>query len=340
MSRQPTSFDFRESTRTPVRVSVELQFDSDEDAVVHAANLSPGGMFIEVRDPKPIGTLLRFTLDLSESSGPVRGFGEVVWIRIKRHGPDRPSGMGIRFRHLEDDGKQRIEAFTLALSAEMAPRAGDSLAEAAPAAPTSAASPALPVAPAAASAVPASAPATGETVPPPMVELWLGDDPASPPFPDRPPETMSAADPPGGAAAEAARQAEQLEETADFLAGRRPMEPASPDARIEPEQELTAEDFDLPVLEATPVQPPAPPAANASDAVQPSRPPEMRRVGGRPSGSARTSVAGSAVAEDPWRKSFLGLPSRRFLWLLVGAVVLGLVAYLCLGPIGAWLTGR
>ena len=115
MATGPKSFDFRESTRTPVRTEVQLQFDRDEDVVGFSANLSPGGIFVTVRDPKPIGTLLRFVISL-QGGDSARGYGEVVWIRVKYHGPDRPSGMGIRFRHLEDDGAQRVEEFILRMT--------------------------------------------------------------------------------------------------------------------------------------------------------------------------------------------------------------------------------
>ncbi len=181
MATGPKSFDFRESTRTPVRTEVQLQFDRDQDVVGFSANLSPGGIFVTVRDPKPIGTLLRFSISLLEGEF-VRGYGEVVWIRVKYHGPDRPSGMGIRFRHLEDDGKQRVEEFILQMTgSEREQETGEDTVAAVPdsepavvdAAAAAGGSPQASADPAATLAV-----AAGEE---PMAEVWLGEPGASGP---------------------------------------------------------------------------------------------------------------------------------------------------------------
>lgn len=73
------------------------------------ANLSIGGMFVQGRNPRPVGTLLRFELQLGEGE-PIRGVGEVVWIRAHSLGPEVPSGMGVQFGHLDETNRDRLRA--------------------------------------------------------------------------------------------------------------------------------------------------------------------------------------------------------------------------------------
>jgi len=89
---------------------VRLQFDTlDEPQDGFTANLSTGGMFVQGRNPRPVGTLLRFELQLGEGE-PIRGVGEVVWIRAHSLGPDAPSGMGVQFGHVDETNRDRLKA--------------------------------------------------------------------------------------------------------------------------------------------------------------------------------------------------------------------------------------
>lgn len=99
-----TTQRFREYTRAPCEAPVRLQFNSFEDyEEARLANISLGGMFVAYRDPKPVGCLLRFELHLDEAAAPILGLGEVVWIRVRGQGPNRPAGMGIEFRAVKDE---------------------------------------------------------------------------------------------------------------------------------------------------------------------------------------------------------------------------------------------
>lgn len=89
---------------------MRLQFDTleePEDGVT--ANLSIGGMFVQGRNPRPVGTLVRFELQLSEGE-PIRGVGEVVWLRAHSLGPEVPSGMGVQFGHIDVTNRGRLRA--------------------------------------------------------------------------------------------------------------------------------------------------------------------------------------------------------------------------------------
>jgi len=84
----------------------------------HTGNISIGGMFVEGENPRPVGTLVRFELRL-DTGEPIKGVGEVVWIRPHSQGPEAPSGMGIQFGHLEESPHARLKATVLGALAEL-----------------------------------------------------------------------------------------------------------------------------------------------------------------------------------------------------------------------------
>lgn len=107
LGRQP----FREATRVPLEVPVKVKFDSfGEMQAGFTANVSRGGMFVRGTDPRAVGTLLKFELELSRSSIAIVGLGEVVWIRLKQRDQQQPPGMGIQFRYLDVESLSRIDA--------------------------------------------------------------------------------------------------------------------------------------------------------------------------------------------------------------------------------------
>lgn len=92
---------------------VRLQFDAlEETQEGFTANLSIGGMFVQTKNPRPVGTLLRFELDLGKGE-PIKGVGEIVWIRAHSLGPDAPSGFGIQFGHLDEANRGRLKMVVL-----------------------------------------------------------------------------------------------------------------------------------------------------------------------------------------------------------------------------------
>lgn len=102
---------FHERTRAPLAVPVKLKFDSfGEMTPGFTANVSRGGMFVAGTEVRPVGTMIKFELALSLSSAPVRGLGEVVWIRLKQRHLGQPPGMGIQFRYLDVDSLSRLDS--------------------------------------------------------------------------------------------------------------------------------------------------------------------------------------------------------------------------------------
>ncbi len=70
-------------------------------------NISIGGMLVLTDNPRPQGSLVRFDLEIDNEAN-IRGLGEVVWMRSQAAGPGQESGMGIKFRFLEQRDRQVI----------------------------------------------------------------------------------------------------------------------------------------------------------------------------------------------------------------------------------------
>lgn len=123
---------FREHTRAPLTVPVRLQLDTFADPEDgFTANVSVGGMFVALEEPKAVGTRMRFWLELGDGGEPVSGFGEVVWVRSGQTHGGAPAGMGIEFRYLEDQDRDRIRIEVERIVEEQALPAEPSLPEAA-----------------------------------------------------------------------------------------------------------------------------------------------------------------------------------------------------------------
>jgi uncharacterized protein (TIGR02266 family) len=100
---------FRKSTRAPLVAPVDLQYAGfKEKESVYTANISVDGMFIQTAEPKPVGISLRFELHVLKNADPIRGFGEVAWLRVRNEGPGSPAGMGIQFRYVEENSQQAL----------------------------------------------------------------------------------------------------------------------------------------------------------------------------------------------------------------------------------------
>jgi len=100
----------RIADRVAVQLPVKLEFDTaqgGEPAVT--GNVSNTGMYVAFKSPPPVGTLARFEIQRTDGA-PVRGIGEVAWIRVRWTGKGRPPGMGIHFRFLDGEGRQSLES--------------------------------------------------------------------------------------------------------------------------------------------------------------------------------------------------------------------------------------
>ena len=68
--------DHRSNARKAVGLLVKLSYTGvDEFAQRYATNLSDGGMFIRSRDPKPVGTELKFRVEIANGQRVMQGWG-------------------------------------------------------------------------------------------------------------------------------------------------------------------------------------------------------------------------------------------------------------------------
>jgi hypothetical protein len=65
-------------------------------------------MFIGTRSPLPPGTACKLDVKLKDGYRLVSGLGEVAWTRDRAQGPDRPPGMGVRFRELDETSRDLV----------------------------------------------------------------------------------------------------------------------------------------------------------------------------------------------------------------------------------------
>ncbi len=101
--------DHRSNARKAVGLLVKLSYTGvDEFAQRYATNLSDGGMFIRSRDPKPVGTELKFRVEIANGQRVMQGSAIVRWVR----GPDDPAGapgMGVQFVALDESSKVLVD---------------------------------------------------------------------------------------------------------------------------------------------------------------------------------------------------------------------------------------
>ncbi len=101
--------DDRKSNRVPLERQVSLRFEDFEGFVTECSmNVSATGMFIRCGEPQPKGSVLDFEFSLADGEKLIRGYGEVMWARRHRAGPDHPAGMGLRFLHLDAESRELI----------------------------------------------------------------------------------------------------------------------------------------------------------------------------------------------------------------------------------------
>jgi Tfp pilus assembly protein PilZ len=100
---------FRRATRALLVAPIGLEHAADRSTEsAYTSNVSMGGLFVQSSTPRPVGSKLRFELKIRSDASPVKGFGEVRWIRIRDQGRGFPAGMGIRIDLLVGEEGQQL----------------------------------------------------------------------------------------------------------------------------------------------------------------------------------------------------------------------------------------
>jgi uncharacterized protein (TIGR02266 family) len=96
--------------RKPVDLDVGL-FSESNFYAGFTENLSVGGVFIATHILKAVGSTVEFVLHLPTSAHPVKGKGEVRWVRTFSERSDMAPGLGVRFLELDAGGEEAIRKF-------------------------------------------------------------------------------------------------------------------------------------------------------------------------------------------------------------------------------------
>lgn len=93
-------------------VEVEVSLGSEHNFYAgFVENMSHGGLFIATHTLKNVGERVDFTVHLPGFSEPVRGVGEVRWVRVFSETSNVPPGIGVRFIELQGNSLATVEAF-------------------------------------------------------------------------------------------------------------------------------------------------------------------------------------------------------------------------------------
>jgi molecular chaperone DnaK len=146
----------RTTDRKAVGLLVKLKHETvGSFAEEFATNLSPGGMFVRSRTPQPVGTPVKFEVQIAGGVRVLRGAAMVRWVR-EVGDPAGPPGMGLQFEELDTASRALVDMMLLQRKPDAAASAATPLPSIAPA-----------VAPAVAPVAPRAAPVQARPAPVP-----------------------------------------------------------------------------------------------------------------------------------------------------------------------------
>jgi uncharacterized protein (TIGR02266 family) len=102
--------DERRHQRVPLAMKIRFKSATISEFIEqYSRDLSKGGIFIRMKSPMPVGTLIKFDFRLQDERSLIQGVGRVVWRREDDSGDDAPSGMGIKFIKLDENSRGNLE---------------------------------------------------------------------------------------------------------------------------------------------------------------------------------------------------------------------------------------
>lgn len=84
-----------------------------------AVNISRGGIFINSRDPQPVGSTVRLIISLPDTPFPFDLTGKVVRVNEFDNPSNQVPGMAIEFLDVDEEKRVRIERFVERLRKEL-----------------------------------------------------------------------------------------------------------------------------------------------------------------------------------------------------------------------------
>jgi type IV pilus assembly protein PilZ len=84
-----------------------------------AVNISRGGLFINTRNPLPVGSEVRLIVSLPDAAFPFDLNGRVIRVQPYDPSGEHVAGMGLEFIEIDDEKKARLERFVSRLRKEL-----------------------------------------------------------------------------------------------------------------------------------------------------------------------------------------------------------------------------
>jgi len=109
----------RDSDRVPIAADVDYKNYSEYHLRISArlANISKGGVFITSEQLHPVGTQMKLSFNLPDSSKKIEATAEVKWIyRQPGGGEHNSSGMGVEFTEIAENDRLAILKFIEGIS--------------------------------------------------------------------------------------------------------------------------------------------------------------------------------------------------------------------------------
>jgi molecular chaperone DnaK len=105
--------DSRIGDRQTASMRIKLKYPDVETFIQkYAVNISRGGIFIATKQPKPVGTFVKFEFLLSDAgtTSIIRGEGQVQWTKeYDAAHPMKAHGMGVKFSRLDAESQGVID---------------------------------------------------------------------------------------------------------------------------------------------------------------------------------------------------------------------------------------
>ncbi len=100
------AIDKRQTLRLDKLFAVSIVSPIFGELVAVARNISEGGMFVEMADPLPLGSVVQVHFEMPDSPGEIVAHGEVkghYFVNFAERGePRQVTGMGVRFLGFDD----------------------------------------------------------------------------------------------------------------------------------------------------------------------------------------------------------------------------------------------
>lgn len=109
-----TKHEKRQSKRVPFKIKVDYHYEGNF-LYEYATDISQHGVFIESREPLPIGTQVTLQFSVPETKKPIEVAGTVMWINSTSAGSKNP-GMGVQFTSISDIDKDTITSIVKRLA--------------------------------------------------------------------------------------------------------------------------------------------------------------------------------------------------------------------------------